>query len=403
MKKIELNIIEDILTRHLSKGKGELFFELLKNTDKRESFLNGVKKIFLYEKNSNELLADFFISHEFSGYFFDIEFIKEEYIERLSEEIFLKNIPLETISLLKSDKTSLANHVEFLSYLKKAYKIQGRKELKQHLLHLDELSEFDLSEEMLKKGAKYQIRNELKSRFNDLDDLDAKHNNKDFYKEEFRGSNIERMPFKVSKFLKYGLAAIFIGIVSVTSIIYNFKNNDSYKDIAYNKVVKKHNDSIKTEDLKESNFGLAKLGKSNSDQGGFQNYGLKKDQSSSKDKSGFFDTIGQVELIHHNDDENTVTRGEMNESNVLQKVYEKSDSTNYLIIKFQFIENSNSNYFQYIFNSKTRELKIYSNKKMHIDEYRNLRNRYYIKTNGVYYQIKETSTPMLQKKDRSFQ
>ena len=49
MQNVDLKILEDILTLHLFKDKGELYFELLTNEEERERFLSGIRKIILFE------------------------------------------------------------------------------------------------------------------------------------------------------------------------------------------------------------------------------------------------------------------------------------------------------------------------------------------------------------------
>ena len=51
MQNVDLKILEDILTLHLLKDKGELYFELLNNEEDRDSFLTGIRKIILFELN----------------------------------------------------------------------------------------------------------------------------------------------------------------------------------------------------------------------------------------------------------------------------------------------------------------------------------------------------------------
>ena len=177
MQNVDLKILEDILTLHLFKDKGELYFELFKNEEERERFLSGIRKIILFE-NNNELLNDFLASYKFGDYFLNINSIKDEFIDSVCEGVILGNISLESNKLVESDNPTLNENLTFFSNLKKAYKIQGRKELKEHLLSLEELSKFDLSEDLLKSGVKAQIRNELKARLNDLQNSENDHNNK---------------------------------------------------------------------------------------------------------------------------------------------------------------------------------------------------------------------------------
>jgi hypothetical protein len=56
-------------------------------------------------------------------------------------------------------------------------------------------------------------------------------------------------------FTKYALAAIFIGIISITTIVYNYRNNDYDENFARN------TDTKNNEALTDSNIGLFKINK----------------------------------------------------------------------------------------------------------------------------------------------
>jgi hypothetical protein len=73
-------------------------------------------------------------------------------------------------------------------------------------------------------------------------------------------------------FTKYALAAIFIGIISITTIVYNYRNNDYDENFARN------TDTKNNEALTDSNTGLFKIDK---EQGkSSKNYGLRMERDS---------------------------------------------------------------------------------------------------------------------------
>jgi hypothetical protein len=282
MQDVDLKILEDVLTSHLIIGKGELYLELLKNKYERDTYLSGVRKIILLEKYSTELLSDFFVSYGFSNYFSAIDSIKEEYFDKISEEIFLGHISPEFISLIDSDSITLKEQLEYLACLKLAYKFQGRKELKEHLCNLESLSQFEISEDVINNVVKVQIRKDLKARLNELEKSEKNH---DFEVEYFNTHKSKvQMPLsksqitldastdivnkstessftknsistKITLFTKYALAAIFIGIISITTIVYNYRNNDYDENFARN------TDTKNNEVLTDSNIGLFKINK----------------------------------------------------------------------------------------------------------------------------------------------
>ena len=274
MQELDLKILEEILTSHLIIGKGGSYLELLKNKYERETYLTGVRKSILLEKNSTELLIEFFVSYGFSDYFSEIYSIKEEYFEKISEEIFLGHISPEFSSLIDSDAIALKEHLEYLSCLKLAYKFQGRKELKEHLFNLEALSKFDISEDVIKNGFKVQIRNDLKARLNKLEKSENNHGNEvEYFNEIISKSQIPLSKSQINSdsyksiisnnstsakkysFTKYALAALFIGIISITTIVYNYRNNDYRENFARN------TDTKNNEALIDSNTGLFKIDK----------------------------------------------------------------------------------------------------------------------------------------------
>jgi hypothetical protein len=393
MQNIDLNILQEVLTIHLLKSKGELYHELLKNNDERERFLSGVKKIILFEKNDKELLSDFLVSYGFVDYFLNIDSIKDEFIESISEHIFLGHTGLETNILLESDKESLDENLVFLSNLKKVYKIQGRKELKEHLLNLEELSKFDLSEDLLKSGVKAQIRNELKARFNDLENSENDHNNKEFFKPEFTIETSERLPNKILPFAKYALAALFIGIISITSVVYNNKQIDNGESFAINKI---RGGAKKSEVIINEKSGLVKLDKEQTDL--TKNYGFKKSETLNKNHNSLDDSIEKSTEIESINEENIATRGGTIEDDTNQKVYETYNKSVYIHVNYQLDESVINKSFKYIFNSKERKLVIITNLKLIVEEYLELNNGKYIKIQGSYFAIKESNDPIFAKK-----
>ena len=291
MQEVDLKILEEILTSHLIVGKGGPYLELLKNKSERDTYLTGVRKIILLEKYSTELLSDFFVSYGFMDYFSEIYSIKEEYFEKISEEILLGQISPEYSSLIDSDAIALKEHLEYLSCLKLAYKFQGRKELKEHLFNLEALSKFDISEDVIKNGVKVQIRNDLKTRLNELE----KSENNNVFEEKYFNEIISKSQIPLSKsqinsdsyesfisnnstsakkysFTKYALAALFIGIISITTIIYNYRNNDYRENFARN------TDTKNNEAVIDSNKGLFKIDKQREESS--KNYGLSMERDS---------------------------------------------------------------------------------------------------------------------------
>jgi hypothetical protein len=291
MQEVDLKILEEILTSHLIIGKGGSYLELLKNKYERDTYLTGVRKIILIEKYSTELLSDFFVSYGFSDYFSEIYSIKEEYFEKISEEIFLGYISPEFSSLIDSDTIALKEHLEYLSYLNLAYKFQGRKELKEHLFNLEALSKFDISEDVIKNGVKVQIRNDLKARLNELEKSENNHVIEEKYfneiisksqiplsKSQINSDSYESIisnnstSVKKYSFTKYALAALFIGFISITTILYNYKNNDYKENFARN------TDTKNNEALIDSNTGLFKIDKQQRES--LKNYGLSMERDS---------------------------------------------------------------------------------------------------------------------------
>ena len=291
MQEVDLKILEEILTSHLIIGKGGSYLELLKNKYERETYLTGVRKSILLEKNSTELLSEFFGSYGFSDYFSEIYSIKEEYFEKISEEIFLGHISPEFRPLIDSDAIALKEHLEYLSYLNLAYKFQGRKELKEHLFNLEALSKFDISEDVIKNGVKVQIRNDLKARLNELEKSENNHGNEVEYfneiisksqaplsKSQINSDSYESIisnnstSAKKYSFTKYALAALFIGFISITTILYNYKNNDYKENFARN------TDTKNNEALIDSNTGLFKIDKQQRES--LKNYGLSMERDS---------------------------------------------------------------------------------------------------------------------------
>ena len=389
MQNVDLKILEDILTLHLLKDKGELYFELLKNEEERERFLTGIRKIILFENNNNELLNDFLASYKFGGYFLNINSIKDEFIESIYEGVILGNISLESNTLLESDNPTLNENLEFLSNLKKAYKIQGRKELKEHLTNLEELSKFDLSEDLLKKGAKAQIRNDLKARFNNLENSV---NDKEYYKPDFNTSTQDYSPNSISTFAKYALAALFIGIISVTSIVYNFRNFDNDNKLASNEVKKDSNNLLKAEDLKDNTLGLAKIDKQSSDVS--KNYGINKEQTVATNQNILADTTEKKHVLGYKKDEEESTRGEMDEVKFAQTIHNKLDYNKFIQVKIQLDNTISKKSFKYVFNSDKRELTLYTSKELIVEEYLESKDGYLIKLGGVYYKIINADTPV---------
>ena len=291
MQEVDLKILEEILTSHLIIGKGGSYLELLKNKYERDTYLTGVRKIILLEKYSTELLSDFFVSYGFSDYFSEIYSIKEEYFEKISEEIFLGHISPEFSSLIDSDANVLKEHLEYLSYLNLAYKFQGRKELKEHLFNLEALSKFDISEDVIKNGVTVQIRNDLKARLNELEKSENNHGNEvEYFNEIISKSQIPLSKSQINSdsyesiisnnstsvkkysFTKYALAALFIGFISITTILYNYKNNDYKENFARN------TDTKNNEALIDSNTGLFKIDKQQRES--LKNYGLSMERDS---------------------------------------------------------------------------------------------------------------------------
>ena len=299
MQDVDLKILEDVLTSQLIIGKGGSYLELLKNEYEKDTFLSGVRKIILNEKYSTELLNDFFVSYGFSNCFRKIDSIKEEYFEIISEEIFLGHISPDFNVLVNYDANPFKEHFEYLSYLKFAYKFQGRKELKEHLFNLEALSKFDISEDVIKNGVKVQIRNDLKTRLNELEKSKNIH---DFEVEYFNTHKSKaQMPIsrsqitfdtstdivnesaeyfssknsiatKIRSFTKYALAAIFIGIISITTIVYNYRNND------YEEKFAKNTDAKFNKALIDSNTGLIKIDKQEGESS--TNFGLMMERDS---------------------------------------------------------------------------------------------------------------------------
>ena len=366
-----------------------MYFELLNNEEDRDSFLTGIRKIILFENNNNELLTDFLASYKFGDYFLNINSIKDEFIESICEGVILGNISLESNTLVESDNPTLNEKLEFLSNLKKAYKIQGRIELKEHLINLEELSKFDLSEDLLKKGAKAQIRNDLKSRLNDLENSV---NDKEYYKPDFNTSTQDFSPNRISTFAKYALAALFIGIISVTSIVYNFRNFDNDKKLANNEVKKDSNNLLKAEDLKDNTLGLAKIDKQSSDDS--KNYGINKEQTVATNQNILADTTEKKHVLGYKKDEEESTRGEMDEVKFAQTIHNKLDYNKFIQVKIQLDNTISKKSFKYVFNSDKRELTLYTSKELIVEEYLESKDGYLIKLGGVYYKIINTDTPV---------
>ena len=390
MQNVDLIILEDILTLHLFKDKGELYFELLKNEEERVRFLSGIRKIILFENNNNELLNDFLASYKFGGYFLNINSIKDEFVESICEGVILGNISLESNKLEESDNSTLNENLTFFSNLKMAYKIQGRKELKEHLINLEELSNFDLSEDFIKSGVKAQIRNELKARLNDLENVV---NDKEYYKSELIKSTQEFSLNRISTFAKYALAALFIGIISVTSIVYNYKKIDNGENFATNKIKE---ETKKTETIINEKSDLVKLDKQQIDL--TKNYGFKKSETLNQNLITLDDSIKKATEIESINEESLVTRGGTIDHETNQKVFETYNKSAYLHVNYQLDESINNKSFKYIFNSEEKNLVIITNLKLIVDEYLELNNGKYIKIQGSYYAIKESNDPIFAKK-----
>lgn len=77
---------------------------------------------------------------------------------------------------------------------------------------------------------------------------------------------------KIRSFTKYALAAIFIGIISITTIVYNYRNNDYEEKFARN------TDAKFNKALIDSNTGLFKIDKQEGESS--NNFGLRMERDS---------------------------------------------------------------------------------------------------------------------------
>ena len=169
MQKSDLIILEDLLFHYIKDNERDNYFSLIKNEDYKSALLNGVNKILIYENNYEIVLYEFLESYKIKDYFIGIKNIKSNYIEVLAE-LYVKGNKNESINhLIKINDQAFVEATEFLNYLKNIFFLEGRKELKTHLIKLENLENFELSDTDIKLGIKNEARESLKFRFNKIE------------------------------------------------------------------------------------------------------------------------------------------------------------------------------------------------------------------------------------------
>ena len=399
MQKSDLIILEDLLFHYIKDNERDNYFSLIKNEDYKSALLNGVNKILIYENNYEIVLYEFLESYKIKDYFIGIKNIKTNYIEVLAE-LYVKGNKNESINhLIKINDQAFVEATEFLNYLKNIFFLEGRKELKTHLIKLENLENFELSDTDIKLGIKNEARESLKFRFNKIEKEKKKYIKEEealaqFSKERIPGiqyrikNNIStnflkihtKGNSKIGSYSKYALAAAFIGVIILSTIIYTFNSKKNGSELAIIKFNKTTDNII--HQSRDSNIII------NNEK---NNVARNETSNGSPNKSNQIDTnIIPQTAIQKNDDVALRSIGDLSEEDNLIVNLQNPEKH----IKIKYLPNK-SEMVYYKFNLKNNEVKIYQKNKQIIQGYLEINNHIYLKIDEKYYMIKSTEIPLI--------
>ena len=374
MQKSDLIILEDLLFHYIKDNERDNYFSLIKNEDYKSALLNGVNKILIYENNYEIVLYEFLESYKIKDYFIGIKNIKSNYIEVLAE-LYVKGNKNESINhLIKINDQAFVEATEFLNYLKNIFFLEGRKELKTHLIKLENLENFELSDTDIKLGIKNEARESLKFRFNKIEKEKTKNISTNFLKIHTKGNS------KIGSYSKYALAAAFIGVIILSTIIYTFNSKKNGSELAIIKFNKTTDNII--HQSRDSNIII------NNEK---NNVARNETSNGSPNKSNQIDTnIIPQTAIQKNDDVALRSIGDLSEEDNLIVNLQNPEKH----IKIKYLPNK-SEMVYYKFNLKNNEVKIYQKNKQIIQGYLEINNHIYLKIDEKYYMIKSTEIPLI--------